>query len=54
LPDVVRIVLDPTRLRKVLLEFALRKSQDPSVAIEYNRARTGRTLIERQNYGDLG
>ena len=49
LPDLVRVVLDPPRLRIMLPERLLCVACDAAVASEQNGARAGRSLIERQN-----
>ena len=48
-PDAARIVLDPARLREDLLELPLRGGPHAPVAIEEDRARAGRTLVERHD-----
>ena len=48
-PDLVCVVLDPTGLRVVLLEFLLCDGQYRARAIEKNGARTGGALIEGEN-----
>ena len=44
-PDVLRVVLDPARLRKVLRKLALIEPADRAVLVEDDRARTGRALV---------
>src|SRR5690606_8282264 len=45
-PDLRGIVLDPAGLREVLRELVLRDRGDPAVALEEQRARGGRALVE--------
>jgi hypothetical protein len=47
--DLLGIVLNPSRLRKDLLELLLRHRPHRSVLIEQKRPRTRRPLIQRQN-----
>src|SRR6478609_3567580 len=51
LPDLIRIVLDPTRLRKDLSKLLLRDRTNRPVVIENDRARTRSALIEGENDG---
>src|SRR5439155_2648916 len=48
-PDFLRVVLDPACVRKDLPEFLLRDRANAAVAIEDDRARAGRALIQRQD-----
>src|SRR4051812_3598859 len=48
-PYVRRIVLDPSGLRKQLLAFFLCDRHDAAAAIENDRARARRALVEREN-----
>src|SRR5690606_26602539 len=50
-PDLERIVLDPTGLRKVLRELALRNPDDRSVTVEQDGARTRGALVESKDVG---
>jgi hypothetical protein len=47
-PDFLRIVLDPSRLGKNLLELTLRYRLDGAFMIEQYCSRTGGALIQRQ------
>src|SRR5437762_10606701 len=47
-PDFLRIVFDPSRLRKKLFEFTLRYRLDRTFMIEQYCSRTGGALIQRQ------
>jgi hypothetical protein len=48
-PDLERIVLDPPRLREVLLVFTLRARNDLPVVIEDDRAGRCGALVERED-----
>jgi hypothetical protein len=48
-PDLIRIVFDPTRLGKDLLEFLLSEGEYVALAIENNSAGTGGALVECKN-----
>src|SRR5262249_1827379 len=52
-PDFVRVVLDPSGLRKQLCEFLLRHRHDFAVPIEDDGTRAGGALIERENAGHV-
>jgi hypothetical protein len=45
-PDVVRVVLDPARLREDLPKLALRHGHHVAQAIEHDAARAGGTLVQ--------
>ena len=47
-PDLLRVVLDPTRLREVLREFLLRTGNDAAAMIEEYGPRARRSLIQRK------
>jgi hypothetical protein len=49
LPDLARVVLDPTRLRSDLLVLALVERDDPPVPVEQDEARARRPLIDRSD-----
>ena len=48
-PDFVRIMLNPSRLRKNLLVFFLRDGRDAAIAVEHDEASAGGALIDRAN-----
>ena len=48
-PDFVRVVLHPSGLRVNLFVLLLRNRNDSSVAVENNKARAGRSLIDGAN-----
>ena len=48
-PDFERVVFDPSRLRELLVEGALRHRDDLAAGVEQDGARGGRPLVERQN-----
>jgi hypothetical protein len=50
-PDLVRVVLDPSGLREDLLELLLGNRDDAAAAIEDDRARARRSLVEREDAG---
>ena len=50
-PDVLRLVLDPARGRKMLREFSLRRRGDGNVAAKDNGARGCGALIDGQHKG---
>ncbi len=50
-PDVLRLVLDPARGRKMLREFLLRRGGDGNVAAEHDGARGRGALIDGQHKG---
>ena len=50
-PDVLGLVLDPARRRKMLREFLLRARCDRNVAAEHDGARGGRALIDGEDKG---
>ena len=50
LPDLVRIVLDPARLRKVLLELRVGAPGDPPLLIEEEAGGPGRALVDCENH----
>jgi hypothetical protein len=50
-PDVGGIVLDPARPRKDLSEFLLRDRAHTAAAIEHDRARARRALVEGEDAG---
>ncbi|OIQ78337.1 hypothetical protein GALL_399530 [mine drainage metagenome] len=49
LPDFLGIVLDPSGLREVLAEFALRPAADVAVDIEQQRPRTAGALVQGED-----
>src|SRR5690606_11060558 len=53
LPQLFRLVLDPTRLRKVLCELLRMPSQGGPVEAQHQRRGAGRPLIQRQNVFSL-
>jgi hypothetical protein len=53
-PDLLRVVLDPARLRMMLGEFDLRPAARPSRRIEQDRPGAGGALVDRQNTGRGG
>ena len=48
-PDLVRVVLDPARLRKNLPELPLRNREHAALPVEDDGAGAGRTLIEGED-----
>jgi hypothetical protein len=48
-PDFGGVMLDPTGVRKDLLKLSLRGGLHVAAAIEQDRPRTGRALVERQD-----
>src|SRR5581483_673773 len=48
-PDLLRVVLDPSGLRKDLREFFLRDRTNGAVVIEHDGPRAGRSLVEREH-----
>src|SRR5262249_43443232 len=48
-PDLERIVLDPSGLRKNLAEFLLRHAADRAVFVEHDRARARRALVQGED-----
>src|SRR2546423_1434735 len=53
-PDLVRVVLDPARLGKDLAKLLLRRSHDAAAAIEHDRPRAGRALVQGQDVFHAG
>src|SRR5204863_7292789 len=50
-PDVLGLVLDPARRRKMLREFSLRDGRDGNVRSKHNGARGCGALIDGQHIG---
>ena len=48
-PQVVRVMLNPAGLRKMLREFLLAAGHQPPSAVEQDRARTGGALVEGED-----
>ena len=48
-PDLVRIVLDPAGLRKILMKFTLRHAANAAVPVEQDAAVRGRPRVKRHN-----
>ena len=49
--DLARVVLDPAGLREELPELALRDRHGRAAALEQDRARAGRALVEGEDVG---
>src|SRR5262249_24835072 len=48
-PDLMRIVLHPTRAREELSELLLRDGKERAARIEHDGTRAGRALVERED-----
>ena len=53
-PDILRVVFDPARLRKMLCEFALRDAVDAAGGVEQQGTRAGGALVECEYVGHGG
>src|SRR5437588_11191772 len=50
LPDLLGVVLDPPRARKVLVEFAVGASDQLRLVVEHEAGRAGRALVDRKDH----
>jgi hypothetical protein len=50
LPELFRVVLDPSRLREVLADLAIPATDDAKFGIHDEAGRSGRTLVDRENH----
>ena len=51
LPDLVRVVLDPSCPREVLVDFAIAATEDAQLLVHDERCRTRCSLVDRQDHG---
>src|SRR6202035_2142845 len=52
-PDLIRIVLHPPRLRKVLLERAVTAANRAERLVDDETRRTSRALVDRENHSPV-
>src|SRR5690606_17347665 len=48
-PEILGLVLDPARIREVLVELLLADPHRPEATVEDDRPGTGRALVDREN-----